>query len=85
MEWCRVTRHPQIFRGLTDYQRTPGIWGVTLHVDFILRVFLFLFFFKTLKLNVREGIHQDPPHSSPMITLDDQGESSILNISYLMH
>ena len=29
MESCRVTRHPQIFRGLTGCQRTPGIWGVT--------------------------------------------------------
>ena len=25
MEWCRVTRHSQILRGLTGYQRTPGI------------------------------------------------------------
>ena len=30
MEWCRVTRHPQIFHELTGCQRTPGIWGVTL-------------------------------------------------------
>ena len=22
-EWCRVTRHPRIFRGLTGCQRTP--------------------------------------------------------------
>ena len=29
MEWCRVTRHPQILRGLTGCQHTPGIWGVT--------------------------------------------------------
>ena len=29
-EWCRVTRHPRIFRGLTGCQRTPGKWGVTL-------------------------------------------------------
>ena len=28
-EWCRVTRHPRIFRGLTGCQRTPGKWGVT--------------------------------------------------------
>ena len=28
-EWCRVTQHPQIFRGLTGCQRTPGFWGVT--------------------------------------------------------
>ena len=24
-EWCRVTRHPRVFRGLTGCQRTPGI------------------------------------------------------------
>ena len=23
-EWCRVTRHPRLFRGLTGRQRTPG-------------------------------------------------------------
>ena len=23
-EWCRVTRHPRVFHGLTDCQRTPG-------------------------------------------------------------
>ena len=23
-EWCRVTRHPRIFRRLTGFQRTPG-------------------------------------------------------------
>ena len=28
-EWCRVTRHSQIFRELTGCQRTPGFWGVT--------------------------------------------------------
>ena len=29
MVWCRVTRHPRIFCGLTDCQWTPEIWGVT--------------------------------------------------------
>ena len=29
-EWCRVTRHPRLFRGLTGCQRTPGKWGVTI-------------------------------------------------------
>ena len=24
-EWCRVTRHPLVFRGLTGCQRTPRI------------------------------------------------------------
>ena len=28
-EWCRVTRHSRVFRGLTGCQRTPGFWGVT--------------------------------------------------------
>ena len=28
-EWCRVTRHPGVFRGLTGCQRTPRFWGVT--------------------------------------------------------
>ena len=27
-EWCRVTRHPRAFSGLTGCQRTPGKWGV---------------------------------------------------------
>ena len=27
-EWCRVTRPPRIFRGLTGCQRTPRFWGV---------------------------------------------------------
>ena len=25
LKWIRVTRHPLVFRGLTDSQRTPGI------------------------------------------------------------
>ena len=24
LKWCQVTRHPLVFRGLTDSQRTPG-------------------------------------------------------------
>ena len=28
-EWCRVTRHPRIFRRLTDFQQTPEFWGIT--------------------------------------------------------
>ena len=28
-EWCRVTQHPLLFRGLTGSQRTPRDWGVT--------------------------------------------------------
>ena len=26
-EWCRVTRHPRIFRGLTGCQRIPEKWA----------------------------------------------------------
>ena len=28
-EWCRVTRHPQVFCRLTGCQRDPEKWGVT--------------------------------------------------------
>ena len=28
-EWCRVTLHPRVFRGLTGCQRDPWFWGVT--------------------------------------------------------
>ena len=28
-EWCQVTRHLRVFRGLTGCQRTPRFWGVT--------------------------------------------------------
>ena len=36
LKWRRVTRHPLVFRGLTGSQRTPGFWGVTLHLSFSL-------------------------------------------------
>ena len=29
-EWCWVTRHPRVFRGLTGCQPTPEKWGVTI-------------------------------------------------------
>ena len=29
LKWIRVTRHPLVFRRLTDTQRTPGFWDVT--------------------------------------------------------
>ena len=29
LKWCRVTRHPLVFCGLTGSQRTPGFCGVT--------------------------------------------------------
>ena len=33
-EGCRVTRHSRVFRGLTGFQRTPRVWGVTHFVTF---------------------------------------------------
>ena len=27
--WCRVIRHPRVFRRLTGCQRDPQFWGVT--------------------------------------------------------
>ena len=43
MVWCRVTRHPRVFRGLTGYQRDPRDRGVTivflvLYIDDILLI-----------------------------------------------
>ena len=32
-EWCRITRHPRIFRGLTGCLRTPGDRGVTISLS----------------------------------------------------
>ena len=29
LKWCRVTRHPLVFRGLTGSQQTLRFWGVT--------------------------------------------------------
>ena len=29
LKWCRVTRHPLVFRGLTGSQRAPRDRGVT--------------------------------------------------------
>ena len=34
-EWCRVTRHPLLFRGLTGCQRTPEDRGVTFFTHII--------------------------------------------------
>ena len=47
-EWCRVTRHPRIFRGLTGCQRTPGFWGVT----FPLMIYSFNSFYIRLFCNL---------------------------------
>ena len=32
-EWCRVTRYPRVFRGLTGYQRTPRFWSFRAKVN----------------------------------------------------
>ena len=56
-EKCQVTRHSQVFRGLTGSQRTPGFWGVTLcfprlvfsYHESYLEFFSFLFCFSLLK------------------------------------
>ena len=34
-EWCRVTRHSRVFRGLTGCQRTPGFWDVTIFIKIL--------------------------------------------------
>ena len=34
-EWCRVTRHPRVFRRLTCCQRTPGFWGITMGFEIV--------------------------------------------------
>ena len=31
-KWCRVTRHPLVFRGLTGCQRTPGFGASQLNL-----------------------------------------------------
>ena len=38
LKWCRVTRHPLVFCGLTGSQRTPGFWGVTAVAQLVVRV-----------------------------------------------
>ena len=35
LKWCRVTRNPLVFRGLTGSQRTPGFWGVTTTIELL--------------------------------------------------
>ena len=35
-EWCRVTRHPRIFRRLTGCQRDTPVLGITVIIFFIL-------------------------------------------------
>ena len=44
LKWCRVTRHPLVFRGLTGSQRTSGVRGVTLPkfyfpINLLLKIF----------------------------------------------
>ena len=49
-KWCRVTRHPRVFYGLTSCQRTPQFWGVT-PTDCN-----YLFSFHILNLNMNEWV-----------------------------
>ena len=44
-KWCRVTRHPRIFRRLTGCQRIPWFWGVTLTLLNIKSFFFLIFYF----------------------------------------
>ena len=34
-EWCRVTRHPRVFRGLTGCQRDTPVLGLTILNSFL--------------------------------------------------
>ena len=38
LKWRRVTRHPLVFRGLTDSQRTPGVGVSHLYIDIYLSI-----------------------------------------------
>ena len=38
LKWCRVTRPPLVFRGLTVSQRTPGFWDVTKIVIYFIQI-----------------------------------------------
>ena len=40
-EWCWVTRHPLVFRGLTGCQRTPGN-GASQYPFVFMVIFIFL-------------------------------------------
>ena len=41
-EWCRVTRHPLLFRRLTGCQRDSRFWGVTSAFPVMLMLIFFL-------------------------------------------
>ena len=45
LKWCRVTRHPLVFHGLTGTQRTPWFWGVTPAVKATFRLTAIIFSF----------------------------------------
>ena len=66
-EWCRVTRHPQLFRRLTGCQRTPRVRGVTwtisqhnslenLPLKFLSQPFSFLFSFMSCTYTYRSRV-----------------------------
>ena len=48
-EKCRVTRHSQVFRGLTGSQRSPGIGASQLGINFV-SFYLILFYFSKKKM-----------------------------------
>ena len=52
LKWCRVTRHPLVFRGLMGSQRTPG-FGASQH-DFIL--YFKIVNYETMLYNILKGM-----------------------------
>ena len=55
LKWCRVTRHPLVFRRLTGSQRTPGNGGVT-HLNVILYIVAIELDFATHIVTFRQNI-----------------------------
>ena len=55
--WYRVTRHPQVLRGLTVGQRILGFWGVTSYVYLIHEKFDALNIFKIYKVEVENQLN----------------------------
>ena len=55
-EWCRVTRHPRLFRGLKGCQRTPRVLG---HHKFSLGPFYTFVALSLMVLYQLESLHLD--------------------------
>ena len=62
LKWCRVTRHPLVFRGLTGSQRTPGI-GVSQFLS--QRLYFVSTSFKYLEQNVAHSCARYPSAIQP--------------------